>query len=189
MKYFTLILAFLFSVVVTDLVGQSTVVIPQGHTTKDGFIVQDNPLEPYFVFGDTADAVDTVTGVLTLKSYSEDYGEFTLHLTHRIEPGHAPVWYVFIKEGVNSAWYVAQPFFNTTGCYKIQFIDGIKDVPFGEVLITVTGLTIGFKSNSVMPTHGYRAYTAYTGIKDQPNSKPHYFYIRNPGRSQSQKTN
>lgn len=182
MKYFTFILAFLFSITIVDLVGQSTFVIPQGNAPTDGFIVENNPLEPYFMYGDTADAVDTVVGVLTLKSYSEDYGEFTLHLTYRIEPGNSPVWYAFIKEGKNSAWYVCQPFFNTSGCYKIQFIDDIKDIPFGEVLITPTGLTIGFKSNSVMPTHGYNAYTAYTNIKDQPNAKPHRFYLRLPSR-------
>lgn len=182
MKYFTFILVFLFSVIVIDLVGQETFLIPQGHSAKDGIVVPDNPLEPYFVFGDTADAVDTVTGVLTLKSFSEDYGEFTLHLTHRIEPGCPPVWYAFVKEGVSSAWYVCQPYFSTKGCYKIQFLDDITEIPFGEVLITATGLTIGFKSNSVMPTHGYQAYTAYTNIKEQPNSKPHYFYGRNPGK-------
>lgn len=187
MKYFTLIFAFLLSIALVDLVGQSTVVIPQGYSVKDRIIVEDNPLEPYYIYGDTADAVDTVTGVLTLKSFSEDYGEFTLHLTYKTEPGCPPVWYVFIKEGNSSGWYVCQPYFNTKGCYKIHLIDSVNEEHFGEVLIGVTGITIGFKTNSVMPTHGYNVYTAYTNIKEQPCSKPHYFYMRNPGRPQ--KTN
>lgn len=178
MKYFTF--AFLFSIIVIDLVGQKTFV--WNESFKQGFIVPGNPVEPYFSHGDTADRVDTVKSVLTIVSHG-DRGAFVMHLCHVIEPaaGTPPTWYVYLREGENDSWYITQPFFNINGLYKLHFLDSWTEEAFGELLITVTGLTLGFKSNSVMPTHGYGAYVAYTNIEGQPNRKPYAQWIRMKG--------
>lgn len=190
MKYFNFFVTLLFSVIVIDLVGQNDVPSSGGDVpttvmtsqAKDAtFRVNGYPLEPMWLYGKDYDIVDSLTAVLSLQSWNEDYGHFVLHLGWRMNPrDESPEWYCYVREAGGESWHNAQPFFNTKGCYKIQFLAAHSGKPFGEILISETGLTIGFESNSVLPTHGYEDYVAYSPIREQP--KAFSYYLMNKPR-------
>lgn len=176
MKLFTLILTLLFSVIVIDLVGQSTVMTLQGSTTT--IEVAGNPIEPLWIYEDTADKVDSLTAVLSIKAYDDTFGHFTMHLGWAPHPkSDTPHWYVYLFDGGAQDWYSCEPFFNTKGLYRVKLLHPRDGSCVGEILITETGITISFRSmhGLISNTHGYSGdYVSYTGIKEQPNRVAYY---------------
>jgi len=168
MKYFTLILTLLFSVIVIDLVGQSTTMVVEKSVTDQTYKLPGNPLEPYWIFEENAEKIDSLTVILSIQAKDQDLGDFRMDLGYAVTDENDIFWYAYLQDMGSIDWYSVEPYFDSAkGISSVIFQHRGTGAGFGELLITPTGLTLDFKNQS---KHGFSSYVAYSTRKCQPNS-------------------
>ena len=171
MKYFTLILCFLFSVIVIDLVGQTVVLTSKGKIPTKALCLQS-----FHAYEEDAQKIDSLKGLITIKAVN-DQNSLTLHVGV-----HSGDYYCFIQENENKDWYNAEVFFNTLGIYQIILRHPFDNTKLGVINI---GDTLQYdwapeRQFGHKVKWGFPIYACWSDLKDQKNSKSYYSLFYKP---------
>jgi len=131
MKYFTLILTFMFSVVVIDLVGQIpyTSAVTVVKTSKGCF---DTPscMQSFFRYEENAKKIDTLRAVSTYKCVDEE-NNLVLHVA-----SWGGDYFCYVNYNGDADWYDAEVLFNTNGIYQITLRHPFDNSKLAQIDIT-----------------------------------------------------
>jgi len=170
MKYFTLILTFLFSVVVIDLVGQTTLLTSKGKIPTNAECIQS-----FFDYEENAEKIDSLSAVSTYKAVDEE-NTLILHVG-----SYAGDYYCYVSHNNDCEWYSAEVFFNTGGIYQI-----ILRHPFDNSYLAKIDInkTLQFdwslvKGGAYKMKLGFSIYSCWSDLKET-NCKSYYSLFYKP---------
>lgn len=133
--------------------------------------------EPYYLYGDKADTISSLTSSMTLYAEDDENGIFVAYLCHTTDAEGEVQYYVFIQTrgaGQSSLgnWYPCEVFYDPqtlTAVNRITYKYGHSGKLAGEIMITPKGFTHTEIVLGTQDTRGYRYFVNYTFIKNQYN--------------------
>ena len=178
MKYFTHILTFMFSVVIIDLVGQTTLLTSKGKISTNAECTQS-----FFAYEENAEKIDSLTAVSTYKAVDEE-NTLILHVG-----SYAGDYYCYVSHNNDCEWYSAEVFFNTNGIYQIILRHPFDNSYLAKIDI---GKTLQFdwspvKGGAYKMKLGFSIYSCWSDLKET-NCKSYYSLFYKPNTA-PQKTN
>lgn len=178
MKYFTFIFAFLLSITIVDLVGQTTLITSKGKIPTNAQCVQS-----FFAYEDNALQIDSIKAVSTYKAVDEE-NNLVIHVAV-----HAGDYYCYVNHNGDTDWYSAEVFFNTTGVYQVTLHHPFDNTYLARIDI---GKTLQFdwnpvKGNTYKLKLGFPIYSCWSDLKETP-CKSYYSLFYKPNAT-PQKTN
>lgn len=185
MKYFTLILTFLFSVIVIDLVGQPSTA-PQYTPavtvvkTSKGCFETPQCVQSFFTYEENAKPLDTVRAVSSYKCVDEE-NNLVIHVA-----SWAGDYYTYVNHNGDADWYSCEVLFNTNGIYQVTLLH-----PFdNSYLATITidnGLNFNWKPDrgaGFSVKLGFPIYMCWSDLKETACKSYYSLFWKRPGERQ-----
>lgn len=175
MKYFTFILCFLLSIIVIDLVGQTSFITSKGKISTNAQCIQS-----FFQYEEDAKVIDSLTAVSTYKAVDEE-NNLVIHVG-----SWGGDYYCYVNHNGAADWYDAEVLFNTTGIYQITLHHPFDNTYLARIDV---GKTLQFdwnpvKGNTYKVRLGFPIYSCWSDLKETPCKSYYSLFWKRPGEKQ-----